>query len=142
VFAGDAILHRVVDATPWLAARPWLIDAAVIGLAGAYQLTSFKRRSLDACRHPTTLLAAGRGHAVGIIRGGPGVAHAVACLAASWALMLLMFAEGFSNPIPMLGLAVAMTYETTGRYGHLVRIAAGAGLLWLALGVALTGVSI
>jgi predicted metal-binding membrane protein len=140
VFAGDALLHHVVDTTPWLAARPWLIDASVIGIAGTYQLTPFKRRSLDACRHPAMLLAAADAH--GRRGAGPGVAHAAACLAASWALMLLMFAEGFSNPIPMLGLAVAMAYETTGRYGQLVRWAVGAGLLLIACGVLLGGTSV
>jgi predicted metal-binding membrane protein len=139
VFAGDAVLHRLVDATPWLAAHPWLIDASVIAIAGGYQLTPFKRRSLDACRHPAALLV-GRPHAA--LRAAPGIAHATACLAASWALMLLMFAEGFSNPLPMLGLSVAMVYEATGRYGHLVRRAVGIGLLSLAVGVSLSGVSV
>ena len=51
-FLGDVGLHRVVDATPALAARPWLIEAAILALAGAYQLVPLKRRSLAACRHP------------------------------------------------------------------------------------------
>ena len=140
VFFGDAVLHRLVHATPWLGARPWVIDASVFAIAGIYQLTPFKRSSLDACRHPAALVAvAGPGS-----RGGlrPGVAHAVACLAASWALMLLMFAEGFSNPIPMLGLGVVMAYEATGRHGHLVRRLVGLGLTALAVGVLVSGVSV
>src|SRR5512143_3779166 len=51
-FAGDDILHHVVDATPGLAARPWLIQAGVLAIAGGYQLLSGKGRSLDVCRHP------------------------------------------------------------------------------------------
>jgi Predicted metal-binding integral membrane protein len=140
VFAGDAMLHRLVDATPWLAARPWLIDASVIGIAGAFQLTPLKLRSLDACRHPATLITANA--APGLSRLGPGFAHGVACLGASWALMLLMFAEGFSNPIPMLGLSVVMTYEATGRYGQLLRRFVGLGLVSLAVMVAATGISV
>ena len=51
-FLGDVGLHHVVDATPWLAERPWLIEAAILALAGLYQLFPLKRRSLAACRHP------------------------------------------------------------------------------------------
>ena len=51
-FMGDFVLHHVVDATPWLAARPWLIEAGVLALAGGYQFLPIKRRSLAACRHP------------------------------------------------------------------------------------------
>jgi len=81
-FGGDFILHHVVDATPWLAARPWLIEAGVLGMAGFYQLSPFKRRSLAACRHPVDLLATQthRSRAFDL-----GVAHAVDCLGSSWA---------------------------------------------------------
>lgn len=139
VFFGDALLHRLVHATPWLEARPWSIDASVFAIAGLYQLTPFKRRSLDACRHPARLVPI---DAAGPRDAHPGVAHAGACLAASWALMLLMFGEGFSNPMPMLGLSVVMAYEATGRHGHLVRRLVGLGLLLLAAGVAVSGVSV
>ena len=43
-FLGDLILHHVVDATPWLAANEWLINASLLGAAGAYQFTPWKRR--------------------------------------------------------------------------------------------------
>lgn len=130
VFFGDATLHRIVDATPWLAARPWLIDAAVFGLAGTYQLLPVKRRSLDACRHPA------------VRNRDAGVQHALACLASSGGLMLLMFAEGFSSPWPMLGLTGVMVYEATGRYGQRAATVVGVLLLVAAIGVALTGRSI
>ena len=51
-FFGDDLLHHVVDATPWLAERPWLISAGVLALAGAMQFAPGKRRSLAACRQP------------------------------------------------------------------------------------------
>lgn len=130
VFFGDGALHRIVDATPWLGARPWLISASVIGFAGLYQLLPIKRRSLDACRHP-----AGRDPAAGL-------EHALACLESSGALMVLMFAEGFSSPWPMLGLTAVMVYEATGRHGHIAARAVGVLLLALALGVVLSGTSI
>jgi predicted metal-binding membrane protein len=130
VFFGDAALHRIVDATPWLGARPWLVDAGVFGFAGAYQLLPLKRRNLDACRHPATRSR------------DAGVEHALACLASSGGLMLLMFAEGFSSPWPMLGLTAVMVYEATGRHGPRAATAVGVLLLVVAVGIVLTGRSI
>src|SRR5487761_188545 len=40
-FVGDWGLHRLVDATPWLAANTWVIATTMILLVGAYQFTSF-----------------------------------------------------------------------------------------------------
>ena len=123
---GDAVLHRFVDATPWLAARPWLIEAAVLAVAGAWQLTPLKRRCLAACRHPAGLLPTALPR-----RGAFSVAfeHGLACLGSSWALMLLMFAEGFGSLWWMVVLTALMVYETTGRDGQRAAFAAGAFLL-------------
>jgi len=130
-FGGDFVLHHVVDATPWLAARPWLIEAGVLGMAGAYQLSSFKRRSLAACRHPVDLLATTthRSRAFDL-----GVAHALDCLGSSWALMLLMFAEGFANLWWMAALTGVMAYETTSQRGQRAALAVGVILLALSVG--------
>ena len=128
-FAGDFALHQIVDATPWLAARPWLIETGVLGMAGAYQLSAFKRRSLAACRHPVALLATAthRSQALGL-----GAAHAVDCLGSSWALMLLMFAEGFANLWWMAALTGVMVYETSSRHGQRAATIVGVILLGLA----------
>jgi predicted metal-binding membrane protein/peroxiredoxin len=109
-FAGDWVLHHIVDATPWLAARPELIQSGVLALAGGYQFTAWKRRGLAACRDPLGVAAccvpAGR-------RAGvrAGLRHALDCLGASWALMLLMFAVGPGALVWMVALAGIMTYE-------------------------------
>jgi len=109
-FAGDWVLHHIVDATPWLAARPELIQAGVLALAGGYQFTAWKRRGLAACRDPLGVAAccvpAGR-------RAGvrAGLRHALDCLGASWALMLLMFAVGPGALVWMVALAGIMAYE-------------------------------
>lgn len=133
-FLGDVVLHHIVDATPWLAARPWLIEASVVAFAGAYQLAPLKRLSLAACRHPAALLpvmAAAR-------RSGslqPGVEHALTCLGSSGALMLLMFAEGFANLWWMVALTAVMVYEATGRFGQRAAVTVGVALLMFAAGV-------
>lgn len=133
-FMGDAVVHRVVDATPWLSARPWLIEAGVVATAGVYQLAPHKRRFLAACRHPAGLVPTAAPPRRGSFRLGAD--HGLACLGSSWALMLLMFAEGFGNLWWMVALTAVMVYETTGRDGQRAAIVAGALLLVFAAVVA------
>lgn len=135
-FMGDVVLHHVVDATPWLAAHPWLIEAGVLALAGTYQLTPLKRRNLEACRHPAGVAPAPQGR-----RGSfeLGLDHGLACLGSSGALMLLMFAEGFANLWWMVALTAVMVYEATGRFGQRAAVAVGVGLLVFSAGILITG---
>jgi predicted metal-binding membrane protein len=129
-FLGDFGLHHVVDATPWLAEHPWLIQAGAFALAGAYQFTPWKHRSLAACRHPLA------GESVGpdtVTGWRAGWAHAVDCLGASGPLMMLMFAAGFANLPWMALLTGVMVYEARGRAGHTGGILVGFVLLGLAI---------
>lgn len=135
-FLGDGILHHIVDATPWLADRPWLIEASTLALAGAYQFSPLKRRGLAACRHPAALARSSE-----VVRRGSfrlGLDHGLTCVGSSWALMLLMFAEGFANLAWMAALAAVMVYEATGRHGLRAARAVGVGLVFVAL-VAVSG---
>ncbi|MGZ8514205.1 MAG: DUF2182 domain-containing protein [Candidatus Limnocylindrales bacterium] len=126
-FAGDFVLHHVVDATPSLAARPWLIEAGVLAFAGAYQLTPLRRRSLAACRQRAGLPFGGAPRERGWFRVG--LDHGLDCLGSSWGLMLLMFAEGFANLWWMAALTAVMVYEVNGRHGPRAARLAGVGLL-------------
>ncbi len=130
-FAGDLALHRLVDETPWLAARPWLLEAGVLALAGVYQFTPVKRRSLAACRHPGGLLPTAAPPCRDSFQVG--LDHGLACLGSSSALMLLMFAEGFANLGWMIALTAVMVYETTGRHGLRAASTVGIVLLLVAL---------
>jgi predicted metal-binding membrane protein len=132
-FAADFGLHHFVDATPWLAARPRLIEAGVLAITGAYQFAPFKARSLAACRHSTGLLPSGALPRRGAFQLG--LDHGLACLGSSWALMLLMFAEGFANLWWMVALTAVMVYETSGRHGRRAASGAGITLLLVALTV-------
>jgi len=136
VFFGDDALHHVVDATPWLAERPWLISAGVLALAGAMQFAPAKRRSLAACRHPMARLPLTAPDSAAFRRLG--LRHGLDCLGASWALMLLMFAEGFADPLWMAALTALMVYEVSGRHAGRAVSASGLVLLLIALGT-LTG---
>lgn len=124
-FAGDAILHRIVDATPSLAANPWLIQAGLLALAGAWQFAPLKRQSLAACRHPAADAEMAERGLQGAIAFG--IDQGIACLGSSWALMLLMFGEGVASLPWMIGLTVVMVVEAVGRraaqLGHVAGIA-------------------
>ena len=136
-FLGDVAVHHIVDATPWFAARPWLIEASVLMLAGAYQFVPLKGRGLTACRHPAGNVQGGAGIEPSAARLG--FRHAVDCVACSWALMLLMFAAGFANLAWMAALTAVMAYETVGRHGRRTASVVGITMLGLAGLVVLTG---
>ena len=113
---GDLLLHRVEDSSAWLSARPWLIPASVLALAGLFQFSSLKDRCLQECRHPGPFL-------LRHYRRGPGATlelglrHGLFCLGCCWALMLLMFAVGVANLTWMAALTALMVYEKTGQLG-------------------------
>jgi predicted metal-binding membrane protein len=131
-FVGDMGLHHLMDATPWLAARPWLIAGSALSLAGAFQFSGVKDRCLSECRHPGAYLLAhyrrGVGQAYRLGRG-----HGLFCLGCCWALMLLMFAAGVANLWWMAALTAVMVYEKVGRRGARATRPAGVLLLALAL---------
>jgi predicted metal-binding membrane protein len=132
-FLGDMVLHHVVDATPWLGARPWLIEASILALAGVWQFAPVTRHSLMDCRRarePLSVIPLGERGALRL-----GLEHGVTCLGASWALMLLMFAEGFDGFAWMVALTVLMTWQVIGRDGSRLTTVAGFVLLLAALGV-------
>ena len=135
-FFGDVAIHSLVEATPWLDERAWLIQAGVLGLAGAYQFLPIKRQALAACRLPVETAIIGVGLDRALVSG---LRHAAECVVSSWALMLLMFAAGVASIGWMVALAVAMTYETTGRHGHRAAPIIGLTLLAFASTIALTG---
>ncbi len=127
-FSGDLLLHEVVESTPWLAARPWLIAGGALALAGAFQFTSLKDACLRECRHPGAYLLRyyERGTS-GAFRFGRG--HGVFCLGCCWALMLVMFAAGVANLWWMAVLAALMVYEKTAPGGDRGVRVIGVGLL-------------
>jgi predicted metal-binding membrane protein len=131
-FLGDAVFHRFVDATPSLSARPWLIQAGVLALAGAFQFSSLKDRCLSVCRAPGPYLLQHyrrRGPAAALRLG---VGHGLFCVGCCWALMLLMFAAGVANLWWMAALTAVMVYEKVGRHGDRITRPVGFALLALA----------
>jgi len=136
-FVADLVLHSIVDSTPWLQARPWIIPAAVLALAGAFQFSSLKERCLRECRHPGAFLLQHyrRGERAAFELG---LRHGLFCLGCCWALMLIVFAVGAANLTWMALLTAVMIYEKTGRLSKEVGQAVGFGLITVAAVVAIT----
>ncbi len=111
-FAGDASLHALVGASPWMEAHDWAIAPGVLVLAGLFQFSSLKDACLRACRHPASFL---HRHYRRGTRGGfeLGARHGLFCVGCCWALMLVMFAAGAASLLWMAALTALMVYEKT-----------------------------
>ncbi|HEY7832034.1 MAG TPA: DUF2182 domain-containing protein [Ktedonobacterales bacterium] len=131
-FASDTLIHRLVDAWPWLAQHPYLIGATTFALAGAFQFSALKDRCLKACRSPFGFFVryyrAGRVNAWHL-----GLRHGAFCLGCCWALMLVMFGIGVGGLAWMAALAGVMTIEKALPWGHRLSPVIGIALLLLAL---------
>jgi predicted metal-binding membrane protein len=126
----DVAVHSIVDSSPWLAARPWLVAGTLLAVAGGAQFLPLTRACLRSCRSPYAYL---------LERYRPGVApafrlgrnHGLYCVGCCWGLMLVMFAVGVANVLWMAGLTAVMVYAKTGRHGHrLPRIVGTVLLAW------------
>src|SRR5437660_5549988 len=98
IHAGDLGLHAVVRQVDWLGTHAWIIGAATLAGAGAYQFSSLKYRCLEKCRSPFSFIAEHwRGGAERRQAFRLGVYHGLFCVGCCWLLMLLMFAVGVGN---------------------------------------------
>ena len=127
-----------VASVPALARQSWLIGAATIALAGAFQFSKLKHRCLEKCRTPLSFVIEhwrGRhqaGHAFLL-----GARHGLFCVGCCWALMLLMFAVGAGSLGWMLVLAALMAVEKNVVWGRRLSAPLGVALLaWAAVLVA------
>jgi predicted metal-binding membrane protein len=118
-------------------ALPWLA-AAILILAGLYQLTPLKSACLKQCQSPIVFLAR---HARPGARGAVmlGLRYGLYCLGCCWALMAVLFAAGIMAVPWIAALSIQVLIEKTAPGGQWFGRAAGAGLVvygvWLAAGV-------
>lgn len=104
------------------------LGAALLLVAGAYQLTPAKAACLRHCRNPLSYL-------LERWRNGPpapygvGLRHGIFCLGCCWALMALALAVGVMDLLWMAGLSALVAVENLTRWGPRVGRAAG----WLLL---------
>lgn len=127
----DVLIHAAVDGVGWLGARPGLVAAATLAVAGAYQFAPAKRRCLRACRDATPAPTPLR----------TGIVHGRACVGSCWALMLVMFGLGMSHPALMLGIAALTSAERFAPRRLRLSHAAGAALLGAAAIVAVAAIA-
>jgi predicted metal-binding membrane protein len=115
---------------PALAWQGWIIAAAVVATAGAFQFSELKRRCLARCRSPFGFINRHwRGGAGSAQAFALGAHHGLFCVGCCWALMLLMFALGAGSLGWMLLLAAAMAVEKNVSWGR--RLSAPLGVLLL-----------
>jgi len=143
----DAAVVELVRGSEWLSRNGWAIAAAVLALAGLFQLSGLKRRCLDRCRSPVGQVTAHwRGRRAGHEAWTIGWTHGAFCVGCCWALMLVMFAVGTGSLGWMLALGLVMAAEKNLPRGRalsmpvgVVLIAAAAALVAARLAPALAG---
>ena len=130
-FAGDTLVHWLVDSGTWLSTHTVVIGAVTFALAGAFQFSPLKRLSLRACHHPLGSPADdGRFGARAAWRLG--LRHGACCLGSGWALMLVMFGVGLGGVAWMAVLAGVMVIEKVVPGGQRLTPIVGGALLLLA----------
>ena len=107
----------------------WL-GAAVLGLAGVYQLTPLKNACLVHCQSPLGfLLGRWRDGIIGALVMG--LSHGAFCLGCCWALMALLFVGGVMNLAWVAALAVFVLAEKAlARGAWLSRVSGVALIAW------------
>ena len=126
-----AWLQTRLGAAHVLGARP--LSAALLVVAGVYQLTPYKAACVRGCRTPMAFLMSRwrEGH-----RGAArlGVRHGVDCVGCCWALMALGFVGGTTSLLWMFGATLLMGIEKLPRLGE--RVTRPLGITLVGAGVA------
>lgn len=132
VYAAGGVVSVVADASPAArAALPYGV-AAVVLVAGVYQLSPLKRTCLRACRSPLSFLM-GRwqpGRA-GTLRLA--LAHAAYCVGCCWALMAVLVAAGAMGLYWVLLVAAFVLAEKVIPAGERTARLGGVALVLLAI---------
>lgn len=108
----DIGVNSAVRQSAWLTFNGWVLGAAVLTLAGAFQFSSLKHYCLTRCRAPFSFVVS-HWHGVAPKREALwlGISHGIFCVGCCWALMLLMFTVGTGSVGWMLALGAVMALE-------------------------------
>jgi predicted metal-binding membrane protein len=126
------LLRRTWLLTPMMQLGSPIATAAVLLIAGLYQLTGAKAACLQVCRSPLALLMR-HWHPGAIGALGMGVEQGAYCLGCCWALMLLLFVGGVMNLAVIAALTVLVLAEKVAPAGLHVRVATGVVLIGLGI---------
>ncbi|MDX1489490.1 MAG: DUF2182 domain-containing protein, partial [Acidiferrobacterales bacterium] len=118
----DSALNVLVRENLWLTFNGWLLGAAVLALAGAFQFSRLKHQCLTLCRTPFSFVVS-HWHGVAPRRESLwlGLSHGAFCVGCCWALMLLMFVVGTGSVGWMLALGAVMALEKNLTSGWMAR---------------------
>jgi len=137
-YVGAVWFRRATAASPWLGANGWVLGAATLLVAGAYQFSALKYRCLEKCRSPFSFVVEHwRGEHVRRQALALGLHHGLYCVGCCWTLMLLMFPFCAGNLGWMLALGVVMAIEKNLPFGRRLGKPLGVVLLVAGLVVAL-----
>jgi predicted metal-binding membrane protein len=130
------LLASALLLTPMMEPATPMAGAAVLAIAGLYQLTPLKRACLRACRSPLGFMVQRwRRGAAGAFRLG--MDHSMYCLGCCWALMLILFAGGVMNLTVIIALTLWVIVEKIAPLGERTPIVSGVALLasaaWMSL---------
>ncbi len=131
----QAALQHAMLVSSSLATTSTRLGAALLALAGVYQLTPLKHACLTRCRSPLGfILSRWRDGAGGAL--AMGARHGAYCLGCCWALMALLFVGGVMNLAWVAVLAVFVLLEKAAARGVWLSYVAGVVLIawagWLA----------
>jgi len=123
--AAQRILSALLIVSPMMTLTSHPIGAALLLVAGVYQLTPLKRICLQKCQSPFSFLMhhwrAGVAGAFGM-----GIDHGAYCLGCCWALMLLLFVGGVMNLAVIAALTAFVAFEKIGPFGvYSARVSGG-----------------
>jgi len=122
------VLHETAQLSPAMKASSPYLAAAILIVAGAYQLTPWKGACLTHCRSPLGFLMTNwHDGQLGAFRMGIG--HGAYCLGCCWALMCVLFVVGVMSLVWVAALAAFVLLEKTGPAGRIVARAAGAAMV-------------
>lgn len=126
-------LEDVALLSPMLVTTSPTLGAAILALAGVYQLTPLKDACLKHCRGPVAFVMR---HWRPGVRGAlrMGVVHGAYCVGCCWALMALLFVGGVMNLIWIAAIAIFVLLEKVVPHGLGGGRLAGIGMI--AMGVA------
>ena len=132
----DLGLRTLAQRSVWLTLNGWIVAAAVLAGAGAFQFSALKYRCLEACHAPFSFVAS-RWQGVAPARDALriGIDHGVFCVGCCWALMLVMFVVGVGSLGWMLALAALMAAEKNLPWGRRLRTPVGLALLGWSAGL-------
>lgn len=114
--------------SPMMVATSPALGGGLLLVAGAYELTPFKRVCLDHCRSPVHFLSAHwRPGVAGAFRMG--VEHGAFCVGCCWALMGLLFVGGVMNLLWVGTIAFFVLVQKLMPHGQVTSRLAGGALI-------------